>query len=282
MGRSSMRLLCLLSVVLLPLASQAQPLISADAEDVAKCAQSADALDSVCTIFGSFSKACKETRKEHSKAGCEALGEERGGCSADNYIDTEKANICNAAKRVCNVATKDYCTTAIHVACMKTIGKMCPDGMSIAEVAQKAQEDDVNSSAVEAQAEVDKQANSTSGNETDRTGGPMEGTPQIDVTDPKALAAEAARMAGNSSLDVEVDENMAGNSSEAQAQGGQGPGSPDAQAQGAPGAPDAQAPGSPDAQAQGAPDAQAQGAPDAQAPGAPDAQAQGQGPPSRR
>merc|ERR1711939_744797 len=269
-----MRLLCLLSVVLLPLASQAQPLISADAEDVAKCAQSADALDSVCTIFGSLSKACKETRKEHSKAGCEALGEERGGCSADNYIDTEKANICNAAKRVCNVATKDYCTTAIHVACMKTIGKMCPDGMSIAEVAQKAQEDDANSSAVEAQAEVDKQANSTSGNETDRTGGPMEGTPQIDVTDPKALAAEAARMAGNSS--------------EAQAQGGQGPedpdaqaagapdaqapGSPDAQAQGAPGAPDAQAPGSPDAQAQGAPDAQAQGAPgapDVQAPGAP-------------
>jgi len=134
-----------LGVLVLPLASHAQMTVdvtsvteTAEAESVVKCSQSEEALNSVCTIFGHLSTACKETKKEHSRAGCAILGESKSGCSPDNNVDTETTQVCNAAKTVCNVKTKDYCTTSIHVACLKTIGALCPEGMSREEAKLKS------------------------------------------------------------------------------------------------------------------------------------------------
>merc|ERR1712046_88561 len=93
---------------------------------MASCKESEDALTTVCRLYGDASTACKVTTEQHSNAGC-SLGESPSGNGCDeNNFDSAPAQVCAAAKRLCNIKGMDYCTTAAHVDCMKSIGAICP------------------------------------------------------------------------------------------------------------------------------------------------------------
>jgi len=112
---------------------------TADVGTKVNCKQSDAAVSTVCDLFGIGSDACKVSAKQHEDAGC-SLGEsasqapsERNGCNTGNDVDRQQPNsqeICTAAKRLCGIKTKDYCTTAAHVDCMATIGEICKAGSS--------------------------------------------------------------------------------------------------------------------------------------------------------
>jgi len=122
-------------MVIMALVSMADE--DANLKQMVACSESQDALGTVCDVFGKESMACHATWNEHKHAGC-SLGEEevalgeaeettkaKAGCNVINVMDTQTLKVCNAAKRLCNVPNKDYCTTSVHVDCMKTIGTMC-------------------------------------------------------------------------------------------------------------------------------------------------------------
>jgi len=120
---------------------------TADVATKVNCKQSDAAVSTVCDLFGLGSDACKVSAKQHEDAGC-SLGEsasqapsERNGCFTGNDADREQPNsqeICAAAKRLCGIKTKDYCTTAAHVDCMATIGQICEDANSASPAERQA------------------------------------------------------------------------------------------------------------------------------------------------
>jgi len=105
---------------------------TAEAKLAATCMQSSKAVSSVCRLFGDSSEACKETNKAHEDKGCASLGEaeedkkEAKAHCGDNNFDSAGKRVCQAARRLCNIKTKDYCTTQLHIDCMKSIDQICP------------------------------------------------------------------------------------------------------------------------------------------------------------
>jgi len=94
-------------------------------ERAVACQTSHEALATVCDLYGEGSNACRTTAKQHADA-CADLGDgtpsTKAPCAADE--DTQSPGICRAASRLCNIKSKDYCTTKIHVACIKSIGSI--------------------------------------------------------------------------------------------------------------------------------------------------------------